>query len=80
MPEAQDSVSVPEFLEEEEEFYQGPIVDRVNLYGDRTLEGEETAVSSRTHMSLLRVDCSSSLQDVEEVTIPMSICRSRLEE
>ena len=41
MPEAQGSVSVPESLEEEEEAesYQGPFVDRVDLYGDRTLEG-----------------------------------------
>ena len=45
MPEAQDSVSVPGSLEEEAEFYQGPFVDRIDLYIDRTVEGEERSDS-----------------------------------
>ena len=62
MLEAQDSVSVPESLEVEEEFYQGPIVDRIDLYIDRTVEGEDRSNSVKSNaraMSLLHVDYSS---------------------
>ena len=39
---------MPESLEEEEQFYQGPIVDRVDLHIARTLEEEEVMISSRS--------------------------------
>ena len=62
MPEAQDSASVPGSLEEEAEFYQGPFVDHIDLYIDRTVEGEDRSNSVKSNaraMSLLRVDYSS---------------------